>query len=152
MKKTVLREYARLIVKKGVNVQKGQEVLIYADLDQPEFVALRLRLPLDSPPKKRGSANILPLPASEKPFPKIGGIGRIVPKAAGSADWTAGKKATKPGPPHRHKVAVPPARLPALSVHPAAPAPWRQSTKAPAVFLSWSSPRRNVCKFRFPDS
>ena len=40
MKKTVLREYARLIVKMGVNVQKGQEVLIYADLDQPEFVQL----------------------------------------------------------------------------------------------------------------
>ncbi len=40
MKKTVLREYARLIVRCGVNVQKGQEVLIYADLDQPEFVQL----------------------------------------------------------------------------------------------------------------
>ena len=40
MKKTVLREYARLIVRCGVNVQKGQEVLIYADLDQPEFVKL----------------------------------------------------------------------------------------------------------------
>ena len=40
MKKTVLREYARLIVRCGVNVQKGQEVLVYADLDQPEFVAM----------------------------------------------------------------------------------------------------------------
>lgn len=40
MKKTVLREYARLIVRCGVNVQKGQEVLIYAALDQPEFVQL----------------------------------------------------------------------------------------------------------------
>ena len=40
MKKTVLREYARLIVRCGVNVQKGQEVLIYADLDQPEFVQM----------------------------------------------------------------------------------------------------------------
>lgn len=40
MKKTVLREYARLIVRSGVNVQKGQEVLIYAELDQPEFVAM----------------------------------------------------------------------------------------------------------------
>ena len=40
MKKTVLREYARLIVRSGVNVQKGQEVLIYADLDQPEFVQM----------------------------------------------------------------------------------------------------------------
>ena len=40
MKKSVLREYARLIVRCGVNVQKGQEVLIYADLDQPEFVKM----------------------------------------------------------------------------------------------------------------
>ncbi len=40
MKKTVLREYARLIVRCGVNVQKGQEVMVYADLDQPEFVQL----------------------------------------------------------------------------------------------------------------
>lgn len=40
MKKTVLREYARLIVRSGVNVQKGQEVIVYADLDQPEFVAM----------------------------------------------------------------------------------------------------------------
>ena len=40
MKKSVLREYARLIVRCGVNVQKGQEVLIYAGLDQPEFVQM----------------------------------------------------------------------------------------------------------------
>ena len=40
MKKTVLREYAKLIVRCGVNVQKGQEVMIYAGLDQPEFVKL----------------------------------------------------------------------------------------------------------------
>ena len=40
MKKTVLREYARLIVRVGINVQKGQDVLVMADLDQPEFVKL----------------------------------------------------------------------------------------------------------------
>lgn len=40
MKKTVLQEYAKLIVRCGVNVQKGQDVIIYADLDQPEFVAM----------------------------------------------------------------------------------------------------------------
>ena len=40
MKKSVLREYAKLIVKCGVNVQKGQEVIIFADLDQPEFVQM----------------------------------------------------------------------------------------------------------------
>ena len=40
MKKTVLRAYAKLIVRCGVNVQKGQEVMVYADLDQPEFVQM----------------------------------------------------------------------------------------------------------------
>ena len=40
MKKTVLREYAKLIVRCGINVQKGQDVLVFADLDQPEFVKL----------------------------------------------------------------------------------------------------------------
>lgn len=40
MKKTVLQNYARLIARKGVNVQKGQDVVIRADLDQPEFVKM----------------------------------------------------------------------------------------------------------------
>ena len=40
MKRSVLKEYAQLIVRVGVNVQKGQDVLIYADLDQPEFVQM----------------------------------------------------------------------------------------------------------------
>jgi len=39
MKKTVLKEYAKLIVNVGANVQKGQEVQITAEMDQPEFVA-----------------------------------------------------------------------------------------------------------------
>ena len=40
MKKASLRAYARLIVRAGNHVQKGQEVLVYADLDQPEFVQM----------------------------------------------------------------------------------------------------------------
>ncbi|MBQ9687109.1 MAG: aminopeptidase [Oscillospiraceae bacterium] len=40
MKKTVLRNYARLIAKVGANVQKDQEVIIFAGLDQPEFVKM----------------------------------------------------------------------------------------------------------------
>ena len=40
MKKTVLQNYARLIARKGVNVRKGQDVVIRADLDQPEFVKM----------------------------------------------------------------------------------------------------------------
>ncbi|MBR3894231.1 MAG: aminopeptidase [Clostridia bacterium] len=40
MKKTVLRKYARLIAAMGGNVQKGQDVVIQAALDQPEFVKM----------------------------------------------------------------------------------------------------------------
>ena len=40
MKKTILRKYARLIAAEGGNVQKGQDVMIFAELDQPEFVRM----------------------------------------------------------------------------------------------------------------
>jgi len=40
MKKTVLRNYAKLIAVKGGNVQKGQDVIIRASLDQPDFVTM----------------------------------------------------------------------------------------------------------------
>ena len=40
MKQTVLRKYARLIARVGVNIQKGQDVIIGCELDQPKFVQL----------------------------------------------------------------------------------------------------------------
>ena len=40
MTKTRLKKYANLIARCGVNVQKGQEVVINAGLDQPEFVKM----------------------------------------------------------------------------------------------------------------
>ncbi len=40
MKVSVLRKYAALIARSGVNIQKGQEVRIICDLDQPKFVEL----------------------------------------------------------------------------------------------------------------
>lgn len=40
MKKTTLRKYANLIARCGINVQKRQEVIIAAELDQPEFVKI----------------------------------------------------------------------------------------------------------------
>ena len=40
MDKTRLENYAKLIVKSGLNVQEGQEVLIQCGLDQPDFVTL----------------------------------------------------------------------------------------------------------------
>ncbi len=38
MDKSILRGYAELIIKVGINLKEGQEVVIRADLDQPEFV------------------------------------------------------------------------------------------------------------------
>ena len=40
MNKTRLKKYARLIATKGVNVQCGQEVMITAELEEPEFVKM----------------------------------------------------------------------------------------------------------------
>ena len=40
MNKTRLKKYANLIARCGVNVQKGQEVIVNAGLDQPEFVKM----------------------------------------------------------------------------------------------------------------
>ena len=40
MNKTTLRRYARLIARVGAGVQKGQPVMIYAQLDQPDFVTM----------------------------------------------------------------------------------------------------------------
>ncbi len=40
MKKTILRNYARLLAECGVAIQKGDAVIIQASLDQPEFVAM----------------------------------------------------------------------------------------------------------------
>lgn len=40
MKQTTLRKYAALIARYGVNIQKGQDVIIYCGLDQPKFIEL----------------------------------------------------------------------------------------------------------------
>ena len=40
MKKTILKQYARLLAVCGVAVKKGDPVIIQAGLDQPEFVAM----------------------------------------------------------------------------------------------------------------
>ena len=40
MKKTVLRNYARLIAREGGHIRKGQDVIIVSELDQPQFVEM----------------------------------------------------------------------------------------------------------------
>lgn len=40
MKKSTIKKYAKVIVRVGANVQKGQSVVVYANVDQSEFVAM----------------------------------------------------------------------------------------------------------------
>ena len=40
MKKTILREYAKLIAQSGVATKSGDVVIIQAGLDQPEFITM----------------------------------------------------------------------------------------------------------------
>ena len=40
MTKERLKKYANLIANVGARVKKGQEVMIFAELDQPEFVKI----------------------------------------------------------------------------------------------------------------
>ncbi len=40
MKKTIIKQYAKLIAVKGANIQKGQEVMIHASVENPEFVKM----------------------------------------------------------------------------------------------------------------
>ena len=37
MNKTIIKKYARLIAEVGANVQKGQEVIIRSEVENPEF-------------------------------------------------------------------------------------------------------------------
>ena len=40
MKKSLQRKYAKLLVKQGVNIQKGQQLSIYADVEVAPFVEI----------------------------------------------------------------------------------------------------------------
>ena len=104
MKKTVLREYARLIVKKGVNVQKGQEVLIYADLDQPEFVAMVVEEAYKAKAKK------VSVEWNYQPLTKLHVRYRSVTTMGTVEDWEKARQ--------QHYVDVVPARIHLISEDP----------------------------------
>lgn len=104
MKKTVLREYARLIVKKGVNVQKGQEVLIYADLDQPEFVAMVVEEAYKAKAKK------VSVEWNYQPLTKLHVRYRSVTTMGAVEDWEKARQ--------QHYVDVVPARIHLISEDP----------------------------------
>ena len=54
MKKTVLKEYAKLLAYCGLNIKKGDVVIINASLDQPDFVVMAAEACY-----KRGAARVM---------------------------------------------------------------------------------------------
>ena len=53
MKKSLIKNYAKLIARVGGNIQKGQEVFITAETDRPDFIVL-----LAEECYKAGAANV----------------------------------------------------------------------------------------------
>ena len=104
MKKTVLREYARLIVRCGVNVQKGQEVVIYADLDQPEFVQMVVEEAYKAKAKK------VTVEWNYQPLTKIHTRYRSVTTMGTVEEWQKAK--------YQHEVDVLPCRIHLISEDP----------------------------------
>ena len=104
MKKTVLREYARLIVRSGVNVQKGQEVVVYADLDQPEFVQMVVEEAYKAKAKK------VTVEWSYQPLTKVHTRYRSVTTMGTVEEWQKAK--------YQHEVDVVPCRIHLMSEDP----------------------------------
>ena len=81
MKQTVLRKYAKLIARMGVNIQKDQDVIIYSRLDQPKFVEL-----LVDECYKAGAGKVT-VEFSHQPLYKLNVRHQTVDKLAKVAKW-----------------------------------------------------------------
>ena len=97
MKKSQLQAYARLIVRCGVNVQPGQEVMIYAGLDQPEFVELVVKEAYAAKAKK------VIVEWSYQPLTKVHTRYRSVTTMGTVEEWQKAK--------YQHEVDVVPCRI-----------------------------------------
>lgn len=89
MKKTVLKNYAKLIAKTGVNVKSGQDVIIRAELDQPEFVAY-----VAEECYRAGARNVR-VEWSHQPVSRLNAIYQSEDTLAEVAPW-AGRKTARP--------------------------------------------------------
>lgn len=85
MKKTTLQNYARLIARMGVNVQKGQQVIVNAGLDQPEFVKMVVE------ECYRAGASKVSVEWSYQPLAKLHYRYRTVKNLAQMEDWEVEK-------------------------------------------------------------
>ena len=85
MKKTVLKKYAKLIVEKGVAVKRGQEVIVVAELDQPEFVTMVVDAAY-----KAGASKVT-VEWNHQPLTKIHTRGRSLKVMSTVEDWEKAK-------------------------------------------------------------
>ena len=80
-----LEAYADLIVQKGVNPDKGQEVLVIAGLDQPDFVRMVVRKLYE-----KGAAKVV-VSWEDMPLAKLDQIYRSEESLSSLADWELAK-------------------------------------------------------------
>lgn len=85
MKKTSLKKYAKLIVNKGVAVKRGQEVIVIAELDQPEFVTMVV-----DEAYKAGASKVV-VEWTHQPLQKIHVRGRSLKVMSKVEDWEIAK-------------------------------------------------------------
>ena len=104
MKKSVLKNYARVVARMGANVQKGQEVIINADLDQPEFVKMVVEECY-----KAGAKTVM-VEWSYQPLAKINVRYRSLATMSTIPEWQLAKL--------RHAVEVLPAQIHIISADP----------------------------------
>jgi len=81
MDKRQLFKYAELIVKKGLNIDRGQEVLLIAGLDQPEFVRTVVELCY-----KSGASRVV-VEWSDMPLAKLAQLYQPEEKLSEVAPW-----------------------------------------------------------------
>lgn len=104
MKKSVLKKYAELIVKVGINLKKKQEVIVQAELDCPEFVEMVV-----SECYKAGASKVN-VEWSHQPVTKLHAKGRSLEVMSKVEEWEKAKL--------QHRVDVLPAMIYLLSEDP----------------------------------
>ena len=85
MKKSVLKKYAKLIATVGGNVKKGQEVIIQAELDCPDFVTMVV-----DECYKAGAKKVI-VEWSHQPITKLNIRHRSLPVLSSIEDWEVAK-------------------------------------------------------------
>ncbi len=104
MKKSVLKKYAELIVKVGINLKKKQEVIVQAELDCPEFVEMVV-----SECYKAGASKVN-VEWSHQPVSKLHAKGRSLDVMSKVEEWEKAKL--------QHRLDVLPAMIYLLSEDP----------------------------------